>query len=157
MMILKARLRELGYGSVTPTESHGNRGNCGNRRDYNGLAVPMISGEREPMGTSNPLKSLRFPQFPEFPSEILGAEHAQELPWWCDPAGVRARFDEIAGRLEFQDGFSRDEAEELARDCLIEELIAVGLVRENAMRAGSGWFERATWRTSRPSGRLSGW
>ena len=42
--------------------------------------------------------------------------------WWRDPVELRARFDEIAGYLEFDNHCDRDAAERLALEALAREL-----------------------------------
>jgi hypothetical protein len=42
--------------------------------------------------------------------------------WWRDPVELRARFDEIAGYLEFDNNCDRDVAERLALEALAREL-----------------------------------
>jgi hypothetical protein len=44
--------------------------------------------------------------------------------WWLDQAAIKVRFDEIAGRLEYQDGFKRHEAEIKARELVQLEIAA---------------------------------
>ncbi len=130
MTTFKERLRALGYGKETPFAARGNHGNsCRN----NGLEVPKASVGWEPAGIHNPLKRLQFPKFPGFPPEVQGSQRLRHGRWWQETSEVRARFDEIAGWLEFDGGRRRHEAEHLARDCLVGELIAFGLTRDTAV------------------------
>lgn len=52
--------------------------------------------------------------------DIEGVDTRAE--WWRDPVELRARFDEIAGYLEFDNNCDRDEAERLALEALAREL-----------------------------------
>ena len=52
--------------------------------------------------------------------ENQGADVRAE--WWRDPIELNARFDEIAGHLEFDNHCSRNEAERLALEALAREL-----------------------------------
>ncbi len=78
------------------------------------------------------------------PTQIQGATGATgateaiaekpPLPWWRDPIELCARFDEIAGQAEYDNGADRDAAERIAHECLYVELTDAGQTREAAIR-----------------------
>jgi hypothetical protein len=63
---------------------------------------------------------------PKDPDEALD-------PWWRDPVELRARYDEIAAIVEFDQGNSRDVADRIAMERLIEVLKDYGLTENEAL------------------------
>ena len=80
----------------------------------------------------SPLGELRVTAPKALPSDLMARlrhnkqallyEIKPSLPWWLDQAAIEVRFNEIAGRLEYGDGFKRREAEIKARELVQLEI-----------------------------------